>query len=108
MTVYRGTINYDFTNSNGNESNRLGLALIAAGWLRVETTAFIKESNSINDIWRGISIVAKQAANVGLLSALTYHIQSSNDFTSSVPYASTVTYNPTNTLNSIESLDFPC
>lgn len=102
---YRGVINFDFTNSKENEQQKLVIALRHSGWLHVETSAFVRESENINNIWEGISLVAKQASRIGILSALTFHIQASNDFTQNVQYAST--RNPANALNEISELPFP-
>jgi hypothetical protein len=82
---YRGTLNVDFTNSDGNQYNRLKAALVAADWLHVETSAYVIENPNLALIWRGIEIVAKQAAATGQLSALTFHVQGSDDFGISIP-----------------------
>lgn len=79
--TYRGIINLDFskfddgTSVNGNEQNRLSLALIEAGWRRVETSAYAIDAADLSKLWCGIELVAKQTASVGKLSALTYHVQ---------------------------------
>jgi hypothetical protein len=104
---YRGTLNYDFTGRANNNATRLKLALIETGWLQVETTAFVIETDDLNRVWRGVELVAKQASSIADLSALTYHIQASQDFSQSLPLASTITLNPANALRDIMSKPFP-
>lgn len=78
---YRGTINVDFSKFsdgnpvNGNEQNKLSLALLKGGWRRVETSAYVIDDPDVRKIWNGIALVAKQASSVGTLSALTFHVQ---------------------------------
>ena len=102
---YRGIINIDFTGGDGNQQTRLGLALCLDGWTHVETSAFIRETTNIDDLWRGIALVAKQAATVGVVSALTFHIQSSQDFAQNVSLKST--QSPQNALDEINAKPFP-
>ena len=85
-TNYRASLNIDFTNQQNNEYQKLVHALVQAGWSYVETSALIIESTELGRIWRGIELVAKQCSDAGDLSALTFHIQGSNNF-SGVPYA---------------------
>jgi hypothetical protein len=75
--IYRGTITIDFTGPNGNEYNKLSVALTQAGWIRIETSLFIIESEELPVVWVGVELVAKQAASIGVLSALTFHVQGS-------------------------------
>lgn len=104
--IYRGIINFDFTDADGNQQTRLSLALREVGWIHVETSAFFRESTSLDDIWEGIGLVARQAAVVGSLSALTFHVQAASiDFQSSVPLKST--QSPANAVSDIKSRPFP-
>lgn len=103
--MYRATINLDFTGGNTNELSRLTCALEHANWIHVETSAFVRESVDIADMWRGIELVSKQANAIEILSAFTFHIQYSNDFTRSIP--NTSTYNHQNAFDTIRALPFP-
>ena len=106
---YRGTINIDLSNLVGDQSNqytRLSLALRESGWLHVETSAYIRDTQNIADLWDGIALVAKQTSAAGLtISALTFHIQGSDDFARNVDITST--QSPANALRDIRALDFP-
>lgn len=102
---YRAILNFDYTHVAPNDFSRLKLALVHAGWLHVETSAFIIETNNLGEIWQGIELVAKQSSSVGELSALTFHIQGSDDFSKSVPIASGL--NPANAFNVIKEKPFP-
>lgn len=102
---YRGTLNLDFTGADGNQQVRLALALRHAGWLHVETSALVRETTDINDLWHGIGLVAKHAASVGIVSALTFHIQSSDDFGANVSLVTT--QSPANALAEIQAKPFP-
>lgn len=83
--TYQGTLNVDFTNHNGNEYERLKNALIQAGWRWVETSAFLIDSPTLGAIWRGIDLAARQSADIGQLSALTYHIQGIDNAAGNIP-----------------------
>ena len=78
---YRAIINLDYSHHDSNEYQKLQAALIQAGWMLVETSAYTIEACDIRMVWRGIELIAKYNAKVGDLSALTYHIQGSDDFT---------------------------
>ena len=104
MTTYRGILNIDFTGMNGNEAERLKNALIQSGWSWVETSAYIVESNNINVVWRGIDLVARQSSFIGQLSALTFHIQSSDNFAGGTP--GTAAFH-TQAINNILARPFP-
>ena len=103
--VYRGIINLDYTGSDNNEYTRLRLALRADGWIQVETSAYIRDSPNINDLWRGIDLVARQSASIGVLSALTFHIQASEDFSQNTNI--TTSLNPQNALAAVKAKPFP-
>jgi hypothetical protein len=104
--LYRGTINLDFTNADGNQHVRLSLALREVGWTHVETSAFICESEDIDDLWEGVGLVARQAAEVGEVSAFTFHIQGAAiDFDTNVNLTST--QSPMNAVRDIKARDFP-
>jgi hypothetical protein len=103
---YRGTLNYDFTGTfDDNNATRLKLALRETGWLHVETSAFIIETDDLSRVWRGLELVAKQVSSIGTLSALTYHVQASDDFLNSMEIRTTL--NPANALTDIMSKPFP-
>jgi hypothetical protein len=78
--TYRGSISIDFTGQNGNEYNKLSVALLQAGWKRIETSLFIIESDDLSVVWVGVELVAKQAASIGVLSALTFGVHGSNNW----------------------------
>jgi hypothetical protein len=105
MTVYRGSLSVDFTGQNPNHYQKLVTALLQAGWLYVETSAFVIESPDIANVWRGIEVVAKQAADAGQLSALTFHVQSAAGFAVSLPYVAQA--NHPNALTQIQAKAFP-
>jgi hypothetical protein len=87
---YRGIINIDFTEPDSNEYTRLNLALRQSDWLHVETSAFVIETDNLAKVWRGVELVSKQAASIGQLSAFTFHIHGSDDFTTSKKSNSTL------------------
>jgi len=85
-TTYRAVINIDFNDGESNEFERLKNALIQADWLWVRTSAYIIETQDLAKIWRGIDLVARQATDIGQLSAVTFNVQAAEDFTiSQVP-----------------------
>jgi len=103
---YRAIINIDHTAASTNEQQRLAAALSAAGWKKVETSAYaIETDNDLGRIWLGVELVAKQSADIGALSALTIHIQGSADFAAGLPL--TTTLNPDNALATIREKVFP-
>jgi hypothetical protein len=103
--MFRGTINLDYTDADANEHTRLRVALREDGWTQVETSAYVRETTNINDLWRGIALVAKQSAAIGILSAMTFHIQASTDFAVNVPITSTL--NPQNALQMVLAKPYP-
>ena len=102
---YRGLLNIDFTHPDANQQTRLSLALRKIGWRHVETSAFTRDSQSIDDLWEGIGLVAKYANRVGILSALTFHIQGAKSFNKNVSLKST--QSPTKAVADIKQLPFP-
>ena len=86
-TIYRGTINLDYTDAKGKsyETERLKNALVQSGWCWVETSAFVIETPDLAKVWRGIDLIARQSSAIGQLSALTFHIQSSKSFIGIAP-----------------------
>lgn len=103
---YRGTINIDFTCPDNNQHTRLSLALREAGWKHIETSAFVRNSDDIDDLWEGVGIVARQAASVGDMSAFTFHIQGASvDFERNVSLSST--QSGPNALREIKGRQFP-
>jgi hypothetical protein len=102
---YRAILNFDYTNVTPNEFSRLKLALVEADWFHVETSAFTIETSNLGEIWQGIELVAKQSSSAGELSALTFHIQGSDDFSKSVPIVSGI--KPANAFDGIKAKLFP-
>lgn len=84
MRTYRATIHVNFINIDNNKLIRLNLCLREAGWIHVERSSFILETSDINEIWRGIGYVARYSHKVGELNSLTFHVQSSEDFSRNV------------------------
>ena len=79
---YRAVINIDFTRQNKtakNQYQKLMMALIMSGWHHVETSALIIEGELI-EVLQAFELIAKQCRECGELSALTIHIQGSNNF----------------------------
>jgi hypothetical protein len=83
---YRASINLDYTNSASNEYQYLVSALIQAGWKYVETSSLVLDTEDLNAVWRGISLVMKQDSSISGLSSLTFHVQGSNDFANGLAY----------------------
>ncbi len=102
---YRAVLNVDFdTPMNSNEYERLKNALIQAGWSFVETSAFTIEEDDLLRIWVGIGLLARQASSISPLSALTFHIQGSDDFNGSMPASAP---NHANALDQLLAKPFP-
>ena len=89
--TYRATINVDFTDGNTAWQQHMMRALIDAGWRYVETSALAVDTDDIGVIWQGVEVVAKISGKVTGLSALTFHIQGSDDF-AGVSYQGQKTY----------------
>lgn len=106
MKKYRATINVHFKNIDRNNLIRLNLCLREAGWIHVERSSFILETTDINEIWCGIGYVARYSHKVGELNSLTFHVQSSEDFSKSVRLTSAQTGKKW--LEEISKLPFPC
>ena len=110
--TYKATLTVDFTGSKNKEQKgresagytKLSVALVELGWRHLETSAFVIESRPLKDVWTGIEIVMKQAANAGALSALTLTIQGSADW-AGVSEKSTL--NPARALSTILQLKLP-
>ena len=104
--TYRGTINVDHTSGKGHShhAERLKNALVQAGWKWVETSAYVIETVNLAEVWRGIDLVARQSSSIGQLSALTFHIQSSTNFSGSAPNTSA---HHTQAMSNIMSKPFP-
>ncbi len=105
MTTYRALLNVDFTDLKSSQYQKLVAALIQAGWIYIETSAFIVETQDLALVWRGVELVAKQAAAAGQLSALTYHIQSADSFAQGLAYPAAANY--PNALTQIQAKPFP-
>lgn len=76
---YRGLLTVHFSDSKVGEYSRLKNALVYSGWRWVDTGAFEIETQNLAQIWRGIELAARQSADVGFLSNLSFHIQPSGD-----------------------------
>ena len=85
---YYGSLTLDHTDLDTNAGEKLKNALIAIGWNWVETTAYMIATQNINAIWEGIVLAAKHDADMGTLSALTFHVQSVNTETACKPPSS--------------------
>jgi hypothetical protein len=83
---YRAVLNLDYAGATTNEYQYLISALIQDGWTYVETSALTLDTEDRNDIWRGISLVMKQDASLPGMSALTLHIQGSDNFDRGIDY----------------------
>ncbi len=59
---YRATINIDFTKQKPQQYQKLVAALMQAGWVYLETSAFIIEGD-LPGVLRGMELVAKQCAD---------------------------------------------
>jgi hypothetical protein len=105
MPTFRASLNIDFTGQVPNQYQRLVSALIQAGWLYVETSAYVIETDDITNVWRGIELVAKQSSDAGQLSALTFHVQSASSFAVGLPYPAQV--NHPNALAQVQAKQFP-
>ena len=81
----------DHTGGKGrsHHAERLKNALVQAGWKWVETSAYVIETTNLAEVWRGIDLVARQSSSIGQLSALTFHIQSSANFSGDTPNTAT-------------------
>jgi hypothetical protein len=75
------------------------------GWVHVETSAFVIESDDVALVWRGIELVAKGSAAIGAPSAVTFHLQGSDDFTQSIPIKSS--QSGKNALDDFLRMQFP-
>lgn len=106
MRAYRATIHVNFINPNNNNLIRLNLCLREAGWIHVERSSFILETTDINEIWCGIGYVARYSHKVGELNSLTFHVQSSEDFSKNIKRTSE--QSGENALEQISNLPFPC
>ena len=105
MLTYRAVINIDFQKGDSNKFEHLKNALIQAEWLWVNTSAYIIETQNIGLVWRGIDLVARQAADIGELSAITFNVQASESFTTSkVPVT---TQNHVQALSNVLKKPFP-
>lgn len=78
-TKYRAIVNFDFTNPNQNEYQRLIAALLQIGWKYVETSALVFDGDLPN-VLLAMELISKQCESSGTLSALTFHIQGSTSF----------------------------
>jgi hypothetical protein len=103
--MYRAVINLDFTGQNSNHMTKLRVALIDCGWVRVETSAFVIESDDLSPIWKGVELVGKQALSIGQLSAFQFHIQLWDP--AAVQYNQNMKSSHPNAINDIDQLPWP-
>lgn len=84
---YRALITMDWGKPHSpNDQQRLMSALMDAGWRLAETTAFTIETPDLGRIWLGIELVAKGSGAAGTLTALTFNLVGSDDFSVSRRY----------------------
>jgi len=76
---YRGLITIDYTHSNDNQYQKLLAALIQTGWVYLETSALLIESD-LPTILHSLELITRQCQDGGVLSALTIQVQGSKDF----------------------------
>lgn len=73
---YVATLTLDYTGQrDNNEYNRILNALGQAGWAYAETSAMYIECDDLEPILLGMEILARAAANPGLISALALQVQ---------------------------------
>lgn len=103
---YRAILTFDWGKPHStNDQQAIIAALVQAGWLLAETTALTIETADIKQVWLGIEVVAKGAAAAGTLTALSFDVVASDDFSKSRDYPATV--NHPNALDRIRGLPFP-
>lgn len=103
---YRGLITLDWgAPHDTNRRQELLSALLYAGWQLAETTAFTIETNDLNQVWRGIGLIAKGAGAGGTITALSFNIIGSDDFSTSRHFEAKTRF--PNALANIEALPFP-
>lgn len=102
-TIYRASINIDFTSPNTAEYQKLIKALIALKWVYVETSALCIQGK-LEDVLKSLEIIGKQCRDSGVLSALTLHVQGTRDFNGK-PYKSVIT--PQDALQEIKRKPLP-
>ena len=83
---YRAVLTIDFTNQQTNQYQKLVAALLQNDWKYLETSALAIETTDLRRIWAAFDLIPRQAADAGLLSALSIHVQGSDNFTSGIPY----------------------
>ena len=85
---YRAIISFDWGKPhNVAQQQQLVSALIQAGWLLAETTAFTLETDDLAVVWKGVGLVGRAASGAGTLTSLNFNIVSSDDFSKSRRYA---------------------
>ncbi len=103
---YRALITLDWGRPhNDNARQTLYAALLDAGWYLAETSAFTMETDDINQIWRGIGLVAKGSAAAGTLTAFSFNFIGSDDFSKSRVLRAKKNF--PRALDKIEKLPFP-
>lgn len=104
--LYRALITFDWGDPHSsNDQQAIVSALMDAGWNLAETTALTIETPDLGNVWRGIEIVAKGAGAAGTLTALSFNVIASDDFSRSRHYAAKA--NHRNALANITALPFP-
>jgi hypothetical protein len=102
--TYQAILSVDYTEQDSNQYARLKHALVQAGWLWVETSAFAIETDNLALVWRGVDLVARQSALVGKISTFTFNIVGSDHFDGAQP---AYPENHTRALENILGLPFP-
>lgn len=103
---YRALITMDWGRPHDdNRRQELFAGLIDAGWQLAETTAFTIETDDLNKVWRGIGLVGRGSGAAGTLTALSFNLVGSDDFSKSRHLVAKK--NHPRALERIERLPFP-
>jgi hypothetical protein len=72
---YLAIITINFTDLNPNDYQQLMSALIALGWVHIETSALMTETSDLSEVWGAFDLIPRQCADAGTLSALSIQVQ---------------------------------
>lgn len=73
--MYQGIITLDYTAQDANKFQRLQNALDQCGWQYAETSAFVLESETLDEVQHALECLAHYLPEAGTLSALSINIQ---------------------------------
>jgi len=77
---YRAHIYFDFSETAfskpNSRSQELHAALIQAGWTFMATRRFVRDAQSLPEVWSAIDVLARQADRLGNLSFCSFHVES--------------------------------